>query len=154
MILFGCDDGSVGIFNIKTKTIEEEMRDHDQAFSIRAVSFNTTDTLFASGSSNGELIVRKLIQEPSFQTELVFRDKSERSPLTAVRFSATKRHVIATSYESGVICIWDFTKLLRDDGNISGANPLRHRFFAHQDSCQGVAFSPVNNLLLCSAGLD
>ena len=109
MILFGCDDGSVGIFNIKTKTIEEEMRDHDQAFSIRAVSFNTTDTLFASGSSNGELIVRKLIQEPSFQTELVFRDKSERSPLTAVRFSATKRHVIATSYESGVICIWDLS---------------------------------------------
>ena len=33
-------------------------------------------------------------------------------------------------------------------------NPLRHRFFAHQASCSGIAFSPVNNLLLCSAGMD
>ena len=33
-------------------------------------------------------------------------------------------------------------------------NALRHRFTSHTNICTGIAFSPVNNLLLCSAGLD
>ena len=33
-------------------------------------------------------------------------------------------------------------------------NPLRHKFSAHSNICSGIAFSPVNNLLLCTAGLD
>ena len=33
-------------------------------------------------------------------------------------------------------------------------NPLRFKFSAHNNICTGIAFSPVNNLLLCSSGLD
>lgn len=33
-------------------------------------------------------------------------------------------------------------------------SPLRYRFMAHTSECSGIAFSPVNNLLICSAGLD
>jgi len=33
-------------------------------------------------------------------------------------------------------------------------SPLRYRFMAHTSVCSGIAFSPVNNLLICSAGLD
>ena len=33
-------------------------------------------------------------------------------------------------------------------------NALRHKFNAHTNVCSGIAFSPVNNLLLCTAGLD
>ena len=33
-------------------------------------------------------------------------------------------------------------------------NALRHKFNAHSNVCSGIAFSPVNNLLLCTAGLD
>ena len=43
------------------------------------------------------------------------------------------------------------------DGGESATGPpnaLRHTFSSHSKTCTGVAFSPVNNLLLCSAGLD
>ena len=31
---------------------------------------------------------------------------------------------------------------------------MRFKFSAHNNVCTGIAFSPVNNLLLCSSGLD
>ena len=58
MIAFGCDDASVGILNIRGKIVDLELRDHDPAYCVRAVSFNCTDTLLASGASDGELIIR------------------------------------------------------------------------------------------------
>ena len=59
-IAFGCDDASVGIVNVRTKQLETLIRDHDQAYSIRAVAFNCYDNLLASGSSDGELVVNAL----------------------------------------------------------------------------------------------
>jgi WD40 repeat protein len=43
---------------------------------------------------------------------------------------------------------------LGPDGKPRQSKPLRHRFNAHANVCAGIAFSPVNNLLLCSAGYD
>lgn len=158
MILFGCDDGMVGILNLKNKKVDLEYRDHDPAYQVKAVSFNCLDTLVASGSSDGEFIVRTLqtdVSEEYGLTEVIgapaiFKDKSERSPLNCCKFSYTKRHVLAVAFDSGVIKIFDFSSF------ISGKeeNPLRHRFTTHTLACTGVTFSPVNNLLLCSAGLD
>ena len=58
MLLFGTDDSSVGLFSLKSKEVELELREHDSAYQVRSVSFNLTDTLIASGSSDGELIVK------------------------------------------------------------------------------------------------
>ena len=84
--------------------METAIRDHDRAFSIRSVSYNCHDTLLASASSDGELIVNALSAAEDGETQIanrVFRDKSIRSPITMARFSFIKRHVLATSYESG-----------------------------------------------------
>ena len=67
MIAFGCDDASVGIVNVRSKKLEVVLRDHDQAYSIRAVAFNCYDTLLASGSSDGELVVNALTTDASSQ---------------------------------------------------------------------------------------
>lgn len=40
------------------------------------------------------------------------------------------------------------------DPSVPQQNPLRFKFSSHSNICSGIAFSPVNNLLLCSAGLD
>ena len=87
-----------------------------------------------------------------------------RSALTMARFSFTKRHILATSYESGLVCIWDLQQIVSSKereakentstGGQNQNNPLRHKFSAHSNICSGIAFSPVNNLLLCTAGLD
>jgi WD40 repeat protein len=39
-------------------------------------------------------------------------------------------------------------------GDLKKIQPLRFRFQAHTNACSGIAFSPVNNLLICTAGLD
>ena len=50
---------------------------------------------------------------------------------------------MATSFESGVVALWDLQSKV-----------LKQKFLAHSASCTGIAFSPVNNLLMCSVGLD
>ena len=67
-IAFGCDDASVGIVNIRQKRVETAIRDHDTAYSIRSVSFNCYDTLLASASSDGELIVNALTPNEDSET--------------------------------------------------------------------------------------
>ena len=109
-VAFGCDDGSVGIVNVRSKQPELSLRDHDQAYQIRAVAFNCYDTLLASASSDGELIVNALSPDQATQMQTavkIFRDMQIRSPLTMTRFSFTKRHVLASAYQNGIICIWD-----------------------------------------------
>ena len=51
---------------------------------------------------------------------------------------------MATAHESGKIIIWDVQAQIK-----------KTELNAHTGSpCTGIAFSPVNNLLLCSCGLD
>ena len=109
-IAFGCDDASVGIVNVRSKKLEAMIREHDSAYAVRAVAFNCYDTLLASASSDGELAVYSLsIESPNQDQRAVriFRDMQIRSALTMARFSFTKRHVLASSYQNGVVCIWD-----------------------------------------------
>ena len=115
-IAFGCDDSSVGIVNIRQKRVETAIRDHDPAYSIRSVSFNCYDTLLASASSNGELVVNALTPDSANQTQSavrIFRDMQIRSPLIMARFSFTKRHVFASAYQNGVVCIWDLQSIVQ-----------------------------------------
>ena len=115
-IAFGCDDSSVGILNVKAKRVETAIRDHDSAYTIRSVSFNVYDSLLATASSDGELVVNQInLSESNQATEnsRVFRDRSMRSSLIMARFSSTKRHVLASAYENGTICVWDLQTIMQ-----------------------------------------
>ena len=61
------------------------------------------------------------------------------------KFSHFKKHLVATSNDEGLIMIWDTQNL-----------EIYHAFerYKHSKACYGVAYSPTNELLLCSAGLD
>lgn len=63
-----------------------------------------------------------------------------------VAFSLTKKYILASAYESGKIVIWDVS--------IEGSPQAKHQLIGRQKPCTSIAFSPVNNLLLCSAGMD
>ena len=67
------------------------------------------------------------------------------SPLHVIKFSYFKKNLFAVSGDDGVVSPWDV--------NLQG---MYHAFdrSKHQEACKGVAFSPTNELLLCSAGLD
>ena len=60
-----------------------------------------------------------------------------------MKFSVVKSTILATGFETGKIIIWDM---------ISGTK--KSELTGHTSQCTGLAFSPVNNLLLCSCGMD
>lgn len=111
-IIFCCEDLSMGLFNTKTKLVATLPREHsNKEATLCQAHFNYTDTMIASGASDGELIVYSLEISPDqmqIKTAVIFRDKSIKAPLTACRFSQTKQNVLATAYASGVIAMWDF----------------------------------------------
>jgi WD40 repeat protein len=67
------------------------------------------------------------------------------SALRTCTFSFFKKNYFATCGDEGMIIIWDINK-----------QELYHAFekSKHSKPCHGVAFSPTNELLLCSGGLD
>jgi hypothetical protein len=65
---------------------------------------------------------------------------------------------MAATYDTGVVLVFDLTPILSSNASSAGShenNYLQHKFVGHQaQPCSGIAFSPVNQLLLCSAGLN
>ena len=95
------------------------------------VSFNTNDSMVASGNVNGDVIVRNLLNPDGSPTQkdlnlasaahdvgisqvTLTHQTQGRSELTQVKFSVVKRNVLASAYKNGQIVIWDtngiFTK--------------------------------------------
>jgi len=61
LLAYGCDDGMVGIWHIQKKeNLFEFKGDLDEAYPVRAVSFNVNDTMVAFASANGQIIVRSI----------------------------------------------------------------------------------------------
>jgi len=61
-----------------------------------------------------------------------------------VKFSHISEHILGSGHDDGTVAVWDVNKsqiLTKFEGK-------------HIDACRGVVFSPVNNMLMGSAGLD
>lgn len=138
LVVFSADDSTTGIVKPADNKVDQIFSDHDRNYSCNSISINSNDNLVASGSADGHLVVRSLRDG-----EVVMTDRQIRSPITKCRFSPTSQRTLATSFESGVVALWDLQSKV-----------LKQKFLAHSASCTGIAFSPVNNLLMCSVGLD
>jgi WD40 repeat protein len=74
-IAFGCDDGSFGIFNTRTKAIDIANSPPAPAYTIKSVSFSKEyDAYVVTGSSDGQIIVRAFIPGDQAQCNAVWRD--------------------------------------------------------------------------------
>ena len=60
-----------------------------------------------------------------------------------LRYSHFKKSLIASCYDSGVVCLWDANK-----------RQLMNSFSSHMAPVMDLAFSPLNEMLLMSVGLD
>ncbi|CDW89033.1 protein nedd1 [Stylonychia lemnae] len=138
-IAYCCSDGTLGIFNLKTKK-PELFHDNGHMPGIRmiSVSINQNDQLLASASADGIICIRHL------QGEQKVMQFHEIQRVTVIQFSHVKANILATAHENGKVCVFD----------ASTAQKKCEFENAHQQQVTGLAFSPVNNLLLCSCGLD
>jgi WD40 repeat protein len=74
LIAFCCDDGSVGIYNIKEKRIQSVFYEHTLKYTTTSVCFNNNDTQLSSGGIDGKVVVRFLtdsLKSYSFEEQSV-----------------------------------------------------------------------------------
>lgn len=71
------------------------------------------------------------------------KDKTIKAPITETKFSPTQNKSLAVAYLTGVVTLWDVHSKV-----------IKSKFTAHSQACTDIAFSPVNNMLLCTVGLD
>lgn len=102
LVCFSADDSTTGLVKVNESKVDQIFNDHDRNYSSTSISLNCSDNLFASGSSDGHLIVRNLKDG-----EVIISDRQIKSPLTKCRFSPTSQRTLATAFESGVVGLWD-----------------------------------------------
>jgi WD40 repeat protein len=61
-IIFGCDDGTFGIFNTRSKTVDVSTSAATPAYPVKSVGFSKEQDQFVlTGSSDGQIVVRQFI---------------------------------------------------------------------------------------------
>ncbi|KAK1887962.1 Protein NEDD1 [Dissostichus eleginoides] len=131
-------DHCVHIWDLKSKRLHRSLRDHKEE--VTCVSFNSNDSLVASGSSSGDLVLHSLTTNLSSKA---FGHGSNQ-PIHALRLSPLRRSLLGSVSDSGSVVLWD-----------SNTQKELHAFDgAHKAPGSGLAFSPTSELLVVSVGLD
>lgn len=104
------------------------------------MSFSSNDQHIASGSGSGDLMIHSIAQNRA--VSVMKRQRSQ--AIRSLQYSIFKPHLISTGYDDGSVVVWDVTRE-KEFAEFKGI---------HLAPCIGVRFSPVNHLLLSSAGLD
>ncbi|PIK33196.1 hypothetical protein BSL78_29991 [Apostichopus japonicus] len=114
------------------------MKGHKDA--VCCITFNWNDTHIASGSSSGEILIHNVVSGQSGTLLMTPAGQAIRD----IQYSYFKKSYLAAVSDDGGLYLWDTnsTKLL---ASFSGA---------HKAPATALAFSPLNNLLLASCGLD
>jgi WD40 repeat protein len=82
LVVFSADDSTSGILKTMEQRVDQIFSDHNKNFACTSISLNSNDSILASGSSEGELIVRNIKDN-----EIILRDHQIRSAITKTKFS-------------------------------------------------------------------
>ena len=142
-----CSGGSsaeLKIWDCKRQAVVKTYAGHASA--ITSCAYGDKDMLLASGSSSGDILVHTTAGLPSDEPQRIKTGAGGSSTaIRTVKFSPFRRSHLASAGEEALVEYYDTA---RSDA------PSLARFTQHTGTVTGLAFSPVNELLLCSAGLD
>ncbi|XP_077425233.1 protein NEDD1 isoform X2 [Vanacampus margaritifer] len=131
-------DRCVHIWDLKTSRLQRSLKDH--ADEVTCVSFNANDSLLASGSAGGHLVLYSLTTNTSGKA---FGHGSQQ-PVRDLGLSCLKRSLLGSVSDGGWLTLWD-----------ANTQKELHAFRgAHKAPGSAVAFSPASELLVVSVGLD
>ncbi|XP_056596068.1 protein NEDD1 isoform X1 [Triplophysa dalaica] len=131
-------DNTVNIWDLKTKRLHRSLKDHKEE--VTCVSFNGGDSYIASGSTSGDIILHSITTNLSSKPF----GHGPNVPIHDLRYSLVKRSLLGTVSDSGSVALWD-----------ANTQKELHLFEgAHKAPCSGLAFSPANDLLFITVGLD
>ncbi|XP_066561439.1 protein NEDD1 isoform X1 [Amia ocellicauda] len=131
-------DCTVNIWDLKTKKLHRSLKDHKEE--VTCVSFNGSDSYIASGSTSGEIILHSITTNLSSSPF----GHGPNQPIHDLRYSYYKKSVLGSVSASGAVVLWD-ANTQKDLHTFEGT---------HRAPASGLAFSPANELLFVTVGLD
>ncbi|XP_078276184.1 protein NEDD1 isoform X1 [Rhinoraja longicauda] len=137
-IVSGGLDNTINIWDVKSMRCHRTLKDHREA--VTCVCFNWNDYYIASGSCSGDIIVHSLTTNIS--SSPFGRGKTQ--PVQDLKYSIFKKALLGSVHDSGTVTLWDVN-----------TQQVHHTFEnAHKAPASSLCFSPVNDLLFATVGLD
>ncbi|KAM8822007.1 protein NEDD1 [Eudromia elegans] len=131
-------DNSVNIWDLKSRRLYRSLKDHKDE--VTCVAYNWNDCYLASGSLSGEIILHSVTTNLS-STPFGF---GSRQPIRHLKYSSFKKSLLGSVSDSGAVTLWD----------VNSQNPYHNFENTHKAPASEICFSPVNELLLVTVGLD
>lgn len=137
-LLTGGNSKTLNIWDMKTKSVKKTYKDHKDIVS--CVAFNWNDTSIASGSVNGDILLHNVMTGQASDPLRLAKTQAVRD----IQFSHFKKSLLGAVSDDGALNLWD-----------SNTKKLSTSFASdHKGPATGLSFSPMNDMLLCSVGLD
>ncbi|CAI8586216.1 unnamed protein product [Vicia faba] len=134
----GGSDQVVKIWDLQRKRCIKRFKGHTNT--VTGVMYNCKDEHLASISLNGDLILHNLA---SGQRTAELKDPNQQM-LRVLDYSRVSRHLLVTAGDDGTVHLWDTT----------GRSPKVSWMKQHSAPTAGISFSPSNDKIIASVGLD
>ena len=136
-IVSGGRDGVLHVWDVKSRAVRRTFQDHINP--VTCCTFNFNDKIVASSSDKGEIILTE-VSSGSASAPLVGIGTDR---INCLGYSFFTHSLLASGDGSGSVSLWDVNdrKLLKS-------------FTDHNLPATSLSFSPLNDMLLCSTGLD
>ncbi|KAL4840250.1 hypothetical protein H8958_018797 [Nasalis larvatus] len=128
----------VNIWDLKSKRIHRSLKDHKDE--VTCVTYNWNDCYIASGSLSGEIILHSVTTNLS---STPFGHGSNQS-VRQLKYSLFKKSLLGSVSDNGIVTLWD----------VNSQSPYHNFDSVHKAPASGICFSPVNELLCVTIGLD
>ncbi|XP_007947958.2 protein NEDD1 [Orycteropus afer afer] len=129
---------TVNIWDLKSKRVHRSLKDHKDE--VTCVTYNWNDCCVASGSLSGEIILHSVTTNLSSTPFGHGNNQSVRD----LNYSWFKKSLLGSVADNGVVTLWD----------VNGQSPYHNFESTHKAPASGICFSPVNELLFVTIGLD
>lgn len=137
-VLCGGEDQTVAVWDLKTGKAKKVYKDHKGP--VTCAKFNWNDTHIASGSTTGEIILYNVLTGQGCSPLIAPKVQGVKE----IQFSRHKKALLGSVSDDGAVNLWD-----------TNTRRLLHSFTdSHRSPATGLNFSPINNMLLMSVGLD
>ncbi|KAL3852617.1 hypothetical protein ACJMK2_016236 [Sinanodonta woodiana] len=137
-IIAGGSDGTIGLWDLKFLKLKKTYKDHKGP--VTCAQFNWNSTVIASGSETGEIILHNVVTGQGTSPLVTSRVQAIRQ----LQYCKQKKSLLGAVSDDGSLNLWD-----------SNTRQLIHGFSdSHRAPATGLVFSPINDILLMSIGLD
>ncbi|XP_048585138.1 protein NEDD1 [Nematostella vectensis] len=137
-LLLGGKTKTLTAWDVRSKSVKKTYKDHKDTVS--CLQFNWNDTSIASGSVDGNILLHNVV---TAQVSQPLRQPKTQA-IRGLQFSHFKKALLASVSDDGASNLWDTNsrKLVTSFVN------------EHKAPATALAFSPANEMLLTSVGLD